>query len=68
MLAALGDLARDIRACEICHADAGLGIAPSYPLPRPAVCLLLGPEHRLRILPGRGRRTEQREQKQEQCR
>ena len=31
VLSAIGDLARDIRACEICHADAGLGIAPSYP-------------------------------------
>jgi len=31
VLSAIGDLARDLRACEICHADAGLGIAPSYP-------------------------------------
>ena len=31
VLSAIGDLARDIRACEICHADAGLGIAPSFP-------------------------------------
>ena len=23
--------AREIRACEICHADAGVGIAPSFP-------------------------------------
>jgi cytochrome c553 len=31
VLSAIGDLARDIRACEICHADAGVGIAPSFP-------------------------------------
>jgi cytochrome c553 len=31
VLSAIGDLSRDIRACEICHADAGVGIAPSFP-------------------------------------
>jgi cytochrome c553 len=31
VLSAIGDLERDIRACEICHADAGVGIAPSFP-------------------------------------
>jgi cytochrome c553 len=31
VLSAIGDLARDIRACEICHADAGVGLAPSFP-------------------------------------
>jgi cytochrome c553 len=31
VLSAIGDLARDIRACEICHADAGVGIPPSFP-------------------------------------
>ena len=31
VLSAIGDLDRDIRACEICHADAGVGIAPSFP-------------------------------------
>src|SRR5918994_1475680 len=31
VLSAIGDMTRDIRACEICHADAGVGIAPSYP-------------------------------------
>jgi cytochrome c553 len=31
VLSALGDAGRNIRACEICHADAGVGIAPSFP-------------------------------------
>jgi cytochrome c553 len=31
VLSAVGDRAREIRACEICHADAGVGIAPSFP-------------------------------------
>jgi cytochrome c553 len=31
VLSAIGDAAREIRACEICHADAGVGIAPSFP-------------------------------------
>ena len=31
VLSAIGDVARDIRACEICHADAGVGLAPSFP-------------------------------------
>jgi cytochrome c553 len=31
VLSAAGDSAREIRACEICHADAGVGIAPSFP-------------------------------------
>jgi cytochrome c553 len=31
VLSAVGDTARGIRACEICHADAGVGIAPSFP-------------------------------------
>jgi cytochrome c553 len=31
VLSAIGDPRRDIRACEICHADAGVGIAPSFP-------------------------------------
>ena len=31
VLSAIGDSTRDIRACEICHADAGVGIAPSFP-------------------------------------
>jgi cytochrome c553 len=31
VLSALGDAERNIRACEICHADAGVGIAPSFP-------------------------------------
>jgi cytochrome c553 len=31
VLSALGDAARGIRACEVCHADAGVGIAPSFP-------------------------------------
>jgi cytochrome c553 len=31
VLSAIGDPQRDIRACEICHADAGVGIAPSFP-------------------------------------
>ena len=30
-LSAMGDEARQIRACELCHADAGVGIAPSFP-------------------------------------
>jgi len=31
VLSALGDDARDIRSCELCHADAGVGIGPSFP-------------------------------------
>jgi cytochrome c553 len=31
VLSAVGDSAREIRACEICHADSGVGIAPSFP-------------------------------------
>ena len=31
ILSAVGDEERDIRACEICHADAGVGLAPSFP-------------------------------------
>lgn len=31
VLSALGDDARDIRPCELCHADAGVGIGPSFP-------------------------------------
>jgi cytochrome c553 len=31
VLSALGDAERGMRACEICHADAGVGIAPSFP-------------------------------------
>jgi cytochrome c553 len=31
VLSAAGDSAREIRACVICHADAGVGIAPSFP-------------------------------------
>jgi cytochrome c553 len=31
VLSAIGDAERGIRACEICHADAGVGIAPSFP-------------------------------------
>lgn len=31
ILSAVGDAERGIRACEICHADAGVGIAPSFP-------------------------------------
>jgi cytochrome c553 len=31
VLSAIGDPDRGIRACEICHADAGVGIAPSFP-------------------------------------
>ena len=31
VLSAIGDVERGIRACEICHADAGVGIAPSFP-------------------------------------
>jgi cytochrome c553 len=31
LLSAIGDAERGIRACEICHADAGVGIAPSFP-------------------------------------
>lgn len=31
ILSAVGDEERGIRACEICHADAGVGLAPSYP-------------------------------------
>lgn len=31
VLSAVGDEERAIRACEICHADAGVGLAPSFP-------------------------------------
>ncbi len=31
VLSAIGDDARAIRPCELCHADAGVGIAPSFP-------------------------------------
>jgi cytochrome c553 len=31
VLSAIGDEARGILACELCHADAGVGIAPSFP-------------------------------------
>lgn len=31
VLSAVGDGERGIRACELCHADAGVGIAPSFP-------------------------------------
>jgi cytochrome c553 len=31
VLSALGAEDRGIRACEVCHADAGVGIAPSFP-------------------------------------
>ena len=31
VLSALGDDARAIRSCELCHADAGVGIGPSFP-------------------------------------
>ncbi|MCC2663304.1 MAG: c-type cytochrome [Geminicoccaceae bacterium] len=31
ILSAIGDAERGIGACEICHADAGVGIAPSFP-------------------------------------
>jgi cytochrome c553 len=31
VLSAIGDEERGIRACEICHADAGVGIPPSFP-------------------------------------
>lgn len=31
ILSAIGDEERGIRACEICHADAGVGLAPSFP-------------------------------------
>ena len=31
VLSAIGAPEREIRACEICHADAGVGIAPSFP-------------------------------------
>jgi cytochrome c553 len=31
ILSAIGDMEREIGACEICHADAGVGIAPSFP-------------------------------------
>jgi cytochrome c553 len=31
VLSAIGDAERGIGACEICHADAGVGIAPSFP-------------------------------------
>jgi cytochrome c553 len=31
VLSAIGDKGRRIRACELCHADEGAGIAPSFP-------------------------------------
>ena len=31
VLSAVGDAERGIRPCEVCHADAGVGIAPSFP-------------------------------------
>ena len=31
VLSAAGDAERGIRACELCHADAGVGIPPSFP-------------------------------------
>jgi cytochrome c553 len=31
VLSAIGDEQGKVRACEICHADAGVGIAPSFP-------------------------------------
>lgn len=31
VLSAVGDATREIRACEVCHADAGVGLAPSFP-------------------------------------
>jgi cytochrome c553 len=31
VLSAIGDEQGEVRACEICHADAGVGIAPSFP-------------------------------------
>jgi cytochrome c553 len=31
VLSAIGDTERGIRPCEICHADTGVGIAPSFP-------------------------------------
>lgn len=31
VLSAVGDADRGIRACELCHADAGVGLAPSFP-------------------------------------
>lgn len=31
VLSAIGDATRDIRACQVCHADGGVGIAPSFP-------------------------------------
>jgi cytochrome c553 len=31
VLSAIGAPEREIRACEVCHADAGVGIAPSFP-------------------------------------
>jgi cytochrome c553 len=31
ILSAIGEADREIEACEICHADAGVGIAPSFP-------------------------------------
>lgn len=31
ILSAVGEDEREIRACEICHADAGVGLAPSFP-------------------------------------
>ena len=31
VLSAVGDAAREIRSCELCHADAGVGLGPSFP-------------------------------------
>ena len=31
VLSAIGDEGRGIRACQLCHANAGVGIAPSFP-------------------------------------
>jgi cytochrome c553 len=31
ILSAIGDEQGEVRACEICHADAGVGMAPSFP-------------------------------------
>ena len=31
VLSAIGDLERNVRACEVCHADAGVGFPPSFP-------------------------------------
>ena len=31
VLSAVGDPGRNVRACEVCHADAGVGFPPSFP-------------------------------------